>query len=140
MIKNLYSMKNKICLITGGSSGLGSYIARGFLEAGASRVYITARSEDKLIKKADELTKISDGECIAISGDLSNLDGVKKLVSEITTKEKHLDVLVNNAGIGLGTPIKTMKVEDWDKTMDLNTKSPIFLTQALLGMLSKNAT
>ena len=140
MIKNLYSMKNKICLITGGSSGLGSYIARGFLEAGASRVYITARSEDKLIKKADELTKISDGECIAISGDLSNLNGVKKLVSEITTKEKHIDVLVNNAGIGLGTPIKTMKVEDWDKTMDLNTKSPIFLTQALLGMLSKNAT
>ena len=81
-------MKNKICLITGGSSGLGSYIARGFLEAGASRVYITARSENKLIKKADELTKISDGECIAISGDLSNLDGVKKLVSEITTKRK----------------------------------------------------
>ena len=59
MMKNLYSMKNKICLITGGSSGLGSYIARGFLEAGASRVYITARSEDKLIKKADGKYKMA---------------------------------------------------------------------------------
>ena len=51
MEKNLYSMKGKVCLITGGSTGLGSYIAHGFLAAGASRVYITARSKDNLVKK-----------------------------------------------------------------------------------------
>ena len=140
MEKNLYSMKGKVCLITGGSTGLGSYIAHGFLAAGASRVYITARSKDNLVKKKNELEKISDGECIAIKSDLSSLDGVNKLVSEIRAREQHIDVLVNNAGIGLGTPIKTMRVEDWDRTMELNTKSPIFLTQALLDMLSKNAT
>ena len=140
MEKNLYSMKGKVCLITGGSTGLGSYIAHGFLAAGASRVYITARSKDNLVKKKNELEKISNGECIAIKSDLSSLDGVHKLVSEIRAREQHIDVLVNNAGIGLGTPIKTMKVEDWDRTMELNTKSPIFLTQALLDMLSKNAT
>ena len=49
MLKNLYSMKGKICVVTGGSSGLGSYMAQGFLEAGATRVYITARSEDKSV-------------------------------------------------------------------------------------------
>ena len=71
MLKNLYSMKDKICLITGGSSGLGSYIAQGFLEAGAKRVYITARSKEKLTAKASDLSKLSDGECIGITGDLS---------------------------------------------------------------------
>ena len=48
MIETLFSMAGKVCVVTGGSSGLGSYMAQGFLEAGAARVYITARSEQKL--------------------------------------------------------------------------------------------
>ena len=47
-IEDLYSMRGKVCVVTGGSSGLGSYMAQGFLAAGAARVYITARSEDTL--------------------------------------------------------------------------------------------
>ena len=46
MLTELFSMKDKVCLVTGGSSGLGSYITRGFLEAGARRVYITSRKVD----------------------------------------------------------------------------------------------
>ena len=56
MIKGLFSMTGKVCLVTGASSGLGSYMAEGFLAAGAARVFITGRSEDKLSKKADELS------------------------------------------------------------------------------------
>ena len=48
MIESLFSMSGKVCVITGGSTGLGSYMAQGFLEAGAARVYITARSAEKL--------------------------------------------------------------------------------------------
>ena len=140
MLKNLYSMKDKICVITGGSRGLGSYIAQGFLEAGAKRVYITARSEEKLTAKASELSKLSDGECVGITGDLSTLFGVNELVSLIKKKESNLDVLVNNAGIGLGSPIKTMTSEDWDRTMNLNAKSPVFLTQALVGLLKSKSS
>ena len=55
MIETLFSMSGKVCVVTGGSTGLGSYMAQGFLEAGAARVYITARSEEKLIVKAEEL-------------------------------------------------------------------------------------
>ena len=55
MIENLFSMSEKVCLVTGGSTGLGSYMAQGFLEAGAARVYITARSADRLEAKAREL-------------------------------------------------------------------------------------
>ena len=73
MLKNLYSMKGKICVVTGGSSGLGSYMAQGFLEAGATRVYITARSEDKLEAKAEELSALAGGDCVAFAGDLSDI-------------------------------------------------------------------
>jgi len=140
MIEDLFSMAGKVCVVTGGSSGLGSYMAQGFLEAGAARVYITARSEEKLQKKAAELSAVADGECIALSGDLSNLEGVQALAGALKEKESHIDVLVNNAGLGLGSPIATMTAEDWDKTMDLNTRSPLFLTQALLDLLKANAT
>ena len=138
MIEDLFTMNDKVCVVTGGSSGLGSYMAQGFLEAGAARVYITARSEEKLKAKAEELSALADGECIAIPGDLSNMEGVLALSWTLHELEPHIDVLVNNAGLGLGTPIATMKAEDWDKTMDLNTRSPLFLTQALLDLLKAN--
>lgn len=140
MIEDLFSMSGKVCVVTGGSSGLGSYMAQGFLEAGAAKVYITARSEEKLQAKAAELSELADGDCIALTGDLSNLEGVQALADSLKEKESHIDVLVNNAGLGLGSPIATMTAEDWDRTMDLNTRSPLFLTQALLDLLKANAT
>lgn len=140
MIENLFSMNGKVCVITGGSSGLGSYMAQGFLEAGAARVYITARSEEKLNAKAEELSTLANGECIPLAGDLSTLDGVQALANTLGERETHIDVLVNNAGLGLGTPIATMTAEDWDRTMDINTRSPLFLTQALLSLLKANAS
>lgn len=140
MIENLFSMNGKVCVVTGGSSGLGSYMAQGFLEAGAVRVYITARSEEKLTAKATELSSLADGECIPLTGDLSTLEGVNQLAETLRQKEPHIDVLVNNAGLGLGSPIETMTAEDWDRSMDLNTRSPLFLTQALLDLLKANAT
>ncbi len=140
MIEDLFSMAGKICVVTGGSSGLGSYMAQGFLEAGAARVYITARSEEKLKAKAAELSSIAAGDCIALPGDLSTLGGVNALAATLCDKEPHIDVLINNAGLGLGSPIATMKAEDWDRTMDINTRSPLFLTQALLAPLKARAT
>ena len=140
MIKNLFSMTGKVCVVTGGSSGLGSYMAQGFLESGAARVDITARSEDKLVAKAEELSQVADGQCIAVPGDLSDMKGVEALSASIRNAEEYVDVLVNNAGIGTGAYIDDLKVEDWDRTLDLNLRSPLFLTQSLLGLLRKRAT
>ena len=133
-------MTGKVCVVTGGSSGLGSYMAQGFLESGAARVYITARSEDKLVAKAEELSQVADGQCIAVPSDLSDMKGVEALSASIRNAEEYVDVLVNNAGIGTGAYIDDLKVEDWDRTLDLNLRSPLFLTQSLLGLLRKRAT
>ena len=140
MLDTLFSMSGKVCVVTGGSSGLGSYMAQGFLEAGAERVYITARSADKLQAKAQELSALAAGECIALVGDLATLAGVEALASQLAERAQHVDVLVNNAGLGTGGAFDKMSVVDWDRTIDINTRSPLFLTQALLGLLKARAT
>ena len=140
MFDTLFSMSGKVCVVTGGSSGLGSYMAQGFLEAGAERVYITARSAEKLQAKAQELSALAAGECVALVGDLATMPGVEALASQLAEREQHIDVLVNNAGLGTGGAFDKMSVVDWDRTMDINTRSPLFLTQALLGLLKARAT
>lgn len=138
MIDSLFSMQDKICVVTGGSRGLGSFMARGFLEAGAKRVYITARKAEPCLKAAEELSQY--GECIAIPGDVATLEGVENLVKELNSRETHIDVLVNNAGTGWGAPFGQVPEKGWDKVMDVNVKSPFFLTQALAPLLKKNAS
>ena len=137
MIESLFSMHDKICVVTGGSRGLGAFMAQGFLEAGAKRVYITARKHDACVSAAEELSQY--GECIAIPGDVATSDGLQNLVSELMSREDHIDVLVNNAGAGWGAPFGQFPEHGWDKTMTVNTKSPFFLTQALAPLLKANA-
>lgn len=136
MLDTLFSMKDKICVITGGSRGLGLYMAQGFLEAGAAKVYITARKAAPCIQAAEDLSQY--GECIALPGDVCSMDDIKKLVADLAQKESQIDVLVNNAGAGWGAPLEEFPEKGWDKVMDLNVKAPFFLTQALLPMLKKN--
>ncbi len=123
MIDTLFLMENKISFVTGGSRGLGSYMAQGFLEAGAKRVYITARKAEACISAAAELNQY--GECIAIPGDITTSDGLQHLVSELLSREQHIDVLVNNAGAGLGAPFGEFPQSRWDKTMTINVKRPL---------------
>ena len=113
-------------------------MAQGFLEAGAKRVYITARKAEACITAAKELSQY--GECIAIPSDIATSEGLQTLVTELMSREQHIDVLVNNAGTGWGAPFGQFPEKGWDKTMDINAKSPFFLTQALAPLLKKNAT
>jgi NAD(P)-dependent dehydrogenase (short-subunit alcohol dehydrogenase family) len=138
MFENLFSMSEKICVVTGGSRGLGAFMAQGFLEAGAKRVYITARKAEACIAAAQELSQF--GECIALPGDTSSAEGIGQLVQELNKREDHIDVLVNNAGTAWGAPFGQFPELGWDKVMDINVKSPFFLTQALTPLLAKNAS
>ena len=138
MIESLFSMQDKICVVTGGSRGLGAFMTQGFLEAGARRVYITARKAEACIEAAEELSQY--GDCVAIPGDVATTEGLQNLVQELMKQEQHIDVLVNNAGTGWGAPFGQFPEKGWDKVMDINVKSPFFLTQALAPLLRKNAS
>lgn len=135
-MKNLFSVDGKTVVITGGSSGIGAMMAQGFLEGGA-KVFITARKVDRLMAKAEELSAF--GECHAIPGDMSTVDGIETFVAALSEKTDHIDVLINNAGANWVAPIDSFPEAGWDKVMDINVKSIFFMTQKCLPLL-KNGT
>jgi len=138
MIKDLFSLKGRVALVTGGSRGIGKMIARGFLESGA-KVYISSRKADACDATAGELSAY--GPCIPLPQDVSTVAGCQALAGKINDLEGgKLDILVNNAGAAWGAPFEEFPEHGWDKVMDLNVKSPFFLTQALHGALKKAAS
>lgn len=136
-MKDLFSIQDKVAIVTGGSRGIGAMIARGFVEHGA-RVYITARSEALCRETADELSLY--GQCVALPADLSTLVGINAFVEAFAAREEHLDILVNNAGAMKGAPLQDYPEADWDWELAINLKSPFFLVQQLLGLLKQRAS
>ena len=140
MFKDLFSLHGRIALVTGGSRGIGRMIASGFLAQGAARVYITARKAGPCEATAKELTAEYGGECIALPIDISTMTGIEMLAGEIKKREAKLDVLVNNAGAAWGADFDEFPESGWDKVMNLNLKTPFFLTKALAGVLRAAAS
>jgi 2-deoxy-D-gluconate 3-dehydrogenase len=140
MYEDLFSLKGRVALITGGSRGIGKMIAEGYLASGAARVYITARKAGPCEATAKELTAKFDGECIALPIDISTVAGCEKLADEIIKREPKLDILVNNAGTAWAATLEEFPENGWDKVMNLNVKSLFFLTKALAKPLRAAAS
>ena len=136
-IPNLFSVKGKTVLITGGSRGIGLMMASTFVKNGA-KVYISSRNAEVCQAVEAELSKV--GDCIAIPANLATHEGQQKLVTEFNAKETSLDVLINNAGANWSAPFSEYPEKGYDKVMDINMKPIFFLTQAFLPLLEKAAT
>jgi NAD(P)-dependent dehydrogenase (short-subunit alcohol dehydrogenase family) len=133
---NLFSVRGKVALVTGGTSGIGHMIAEGLVANGAI-VYIVGRSNHTCRDTAAALS--ANGVCHALPGDISSNDGIRALMTALAGQETQLDILVNNAGIMAEASIETLTEADWDSVMDLNLKSAIFMVQAALPLLRKAA-
>lgn len=127
---NLFRLDGRVALVTGGSRGIGKMIAAGFIAQGA-KVYISSRKAAACDETAAELGP----NCIALPQDVSTVEGCKALAAKLAEREDRLHILVNNAGAAWGVPFEEFPESGWDKVMDLNVKSPFFLTQALHPML-----
>ncbi len=136
----LFSLEGKIALITGGSRGIGKMLLEGYLAAGCERVYITARKTAQIDETVAEFAAQYPGKVIGITSDISQADGIRQLVEQISARETRLDVLVNNAGAAWGAEFGQFPEVGWDKVMDLNVKSLFFLTQALHPLLKAAAS
>ena len=138
-VSNLFSVKDKVVFISGGSRGIGEMMAAGFLANGAS-VYISSRKAEVCDETARRLAQEYGGKCVSIPADLSSLEGIEAAVSAFREHEDHLDVLINNAGVAWGAPLEEFPEIGWDKVMDTNVKGLFFTTQKMLPLLEKNAT
>jgi NAD(P)-dependent dehydrogenase (short-subunit alcohol dehydrogenase family) len=112
-------------------------IAQGLVENGA-KTYIVARDAEACRATAAELSK--SGTCIALSGDLATLEGIKSVAAAVAAEEDKLNILVNNAGFGNAAPFEDYTAEAFDRVMAINARAPFFLTQALLPQLRAAAS
>jgi len=137
-VSDLFSTAGKTALVTGGTRGIGLMIARGLLQAGATRVYVSSRKAQACEDAARELQQF--GDCVPLPADLSTEQECLRLAQEVAEREGALHVLVNNAGATWGAPLEEFPASGWDKVLDLNLKAPFHLTRALLPQLEAAGT
>ena len=135
---DLFDLTGKTAVVTGGTRGIGLMIARGLLQAGARQVYVSSRKAEGCAEAERELSQF--GQVKAIQADLSTEAECQRLAREVGERESALHVLVNNAGATWGAPLEEFPASAWDKVLDLNLKSPFFLTRAFLPLLESGGT
>ena len=128
-------IKNKVVVITGASSGLGEATARRLSVAGA-KVVLGARRTKHLDALAKELTE-NGGNAIAITTDVTDREQVKTLVDAAVKTYGRVDVMINNAGLMPQAPLERLKVEEWDRMIDVNIKGVLYSIAAVLPYMKE---
>jgi NAD(P)-dependent dehydrogenase (short-subunit alcohol dehydrogenase family) len=136
MPNSLFDLYGRTAVVTGGTRGIGFMIARGLLDAGA-KVIMSSRRPDACDAAVRELA--SRGDVHAIPADLGREDECQRLADEVTHHSGGVHILVNNAGANWSAPLDQFPAAAWDKVLDLNLKSPFYLTRAFLPALETTA-
>lgn len=134
-MEDLFDVRDKAFVVTGGSRGIGAMIATGLVELGAT-VVISSRKAADLDELADHLGE----RCVPVPADLSTEAGTRALAEGVAERVGRLDVLVNNAGASWGEPLDDYRRDGFQKVLDINLTGVFHTTQALLGLLRASAT
>ncbi|KAH7397611.1 short-chain dehydrogenase [Cadophora sp. MPI-SDFR-AT-0126] len=156
-INTLFSVKGRVALVTGGTSGIGLMIAKGLVTNGA-KVYVCGLESDPISEVEEELNGLgnaSGGSAVGFACDLTSKEGIEAVSNHLRTTESHLDILISNAGIRRDPPIAcdvlnaplselqaslwSSSYSDWNKSFQINTMAHYFLSVALLDLLAKAA-
>jgi len=139
-IPNLFDVKGKIAVVTGGGSGIGTMIATAYVQNGA-KVYIASRKEKQLKEVSEQLNKIRPGSCEYVVADLASKAGCDRLVEAVKAKESKVHILVNNSGMSWGATFDDFpEKEGWDRLFALNVKSIFYVTVGFTPLLAKDST
>ncbi len=130
-------LAGKIALVTGGSQGIGAAIARRFGREGAKVAVVNHANRDRAAEVVADIER-AGGTAKHFPADITDLDQIDRLVGAVSEAWGAVDVLVNNAGIFLPTPLEGTSEEDWERMMALNLKAVFFLSKAVApGMKEK---
>ncbi|WP_421867385.1 SDR family oxidoreductase [Motiliproteus sp.] len=127
---NAFSLAGRVALVSGASSGIGRAVALALAAAGAQVVVIARRAE--ALQQTVVLIEQQGGQAAALAADLSDFDGLAKVVEQAGEPFGAPDILVNAAGLNLRQPVDEVSPQSWDQTLDINLKVPFFLALAMV--------
>ncbi len=134
-MENKKRFENKVCIITGGSSGIGKATAKQMVQEGG-KVVILNRNDEEGKAAVVEMTR-DGGEAIFIKTDIGDPEDLQNAVKIITGKWEKIDVLVNNAAMMMNKPVKEVTIEEWDKLMAVNLRAVFLLCNYCIPFMDK---
>lgn len=132
---NLFDLSGKVALVTGASSGLGRDAALAYAEYGAD-VALLARRQERLEEVAAEIEKMGR-KALPVACDVTREDAVKAAVQQAAGKFGKIDILLNNAGLGMRGAVHTIELEDWNRIMDANLTSLYLVSKHVVPHMMK---
>ena len=135
-LADMFSLKGKVALVTGGGRGIGKFIATGLAEAGAD-IILTSRKMKNLEATAKELEETQKVKALAIACDMAKEDAIDAMLAEAVAKFGHIDILVNNAGATWGAPTLDFPLDKWDQLFNVNVRGVWILTQKVARIMKE---
>ncbi len=129
--------KDKVCIVTGGSSGIGKATSLQFAHEGA-KVAVLSRTEQEGNETVEEITKLG-GTALFIKTDVAVQADIDAACKKVMDEWQRIDIVVNNAAMMTFKPIKEITVDDWDNVMAVNLRAVFLLTQCSLRYIKKGA-
>ncbi|WLR47897.1 SDR family oxidoreductase [Halobacillus litoralis] len=127
-VRNLFDLKGKTALVTGGGRGLGEQIAEGLAEAGAN-IIVCSRKKEACEQTALRLENECGVETLALECDVTNPEDIDRVVDEAVAKFGAIDILVNNSGATWGAPTLEMPLQAFQKVMNVNVTGTFLMSQ-----------
>ncbi len=135
-MKDLFSLKGKVALVTGGNAGLGKGIARGFAQAGAD-IAIGARNKTKTDEVVRELKEEFGVRAIGVQVDVRQEQQILDMVQKILDHFGRIDILVNNAGMNIRKFPQDITSKEWDEVLEVNLRSAFLCAKAVYPAMKK---
>jgi 2-deoxy-D-gluconate 3-dehydrogenase len=129
MKPDLFNLRGKVAVVTGGNGGIGLGMARGLAEAGAD-IAIVGRNETKSMAAATDLAKLGS-KVVSVVADVTDPSAVAAMVARVGHELGRLDILVNNAGVNIRKPPHALSLEEWDSVIKTNLTSAFLCSQAV---------
>jgi gluconate 5-dehydrogenase len=128
-VRQLFDLKERVAIVTGGSAGLGRQMAQGLAEMGAN-VVVCARKEERCEQAAEELRQ-NGAQSLALACDVRYPEQIHAVVEATISQFGKIDILINNAGTSWGAPVEDMRLEHWNKVIETNLTATFLFSQSV---------